>query len=141
MKKWTFKKLVVIAASVTLFLGVVLIVHIYLVTRPAEVSAPQRVMARIDFRQDIAQADADKITAWLYTQSGVDHVLCNAGADIAVFTFSPAQTSADAIVSAFKAATGYRAERFMPGEAEMRSGCPVAVGSWSDKLFNLIKRI
>lgn len=126
-----------IAASVSLVLVVVLVVHIYMVTRPSREQMAQRVMARIDFKQDIAQTDADKITAWLYAQAGVDHVLCNAESDIAVFTFSPAKNNADKIINELK--TNYKAERYMPAASDMRAGCPVAMGSWSDKLYSLIK--
>jgi hypothetical protein len=55
----------------------VLVAHIYLVARPGHKKEQQRVMPRIDFKQDIAPDDAEKITDWLYKQKGVDHVLCN----------------------------------------------------------------
>ena len=58
-------------------LTLVLVAHIYLVARPGHKKEQQRVMPRIDFKQDIAPDDAEKNTDWLYKQKGVDHVLCN----------------------------------------------------------------
>jgi len=60
-----------------LFLVLVLAVHIYWVTRPKAPDANTKIMARIDIKQPITQADADKITTWLYQQKGIDHVLVN----------------------------------------------------------------
>ncbi len=141
MTKITFKTIATAVASVTLVLTIVLCVHIYIVTRPGKAAEEPRVMARIDFKQDISQEDADKIAAWLYAQKGVDHVLCNAGSNIAVFTFSPKLNDANVIVADLKSATSYKAERFMPSEQEMMAGCPVAAGSITSRVYNFFKSI
>jgi hypothetical protein len=122
-----------------IFIGlcvVVLAIHIYVVTRPRPLDPHALIMARIDFKQDIDQNDANAITSWLYGQKGVDHVLCNPQNHLVVFTFFPGKTSGDLIVQNFKSSLHYKAERFMPTEAEMQSGCPV--GSTSG-LYNYIK--
>jgi uncharacterized membrane protein YvbJ len=141
MKRNTFRKLAIITASVSILLVAVLFVHIYLVTRPGKDQTAQRVMARIDFKQDINEQDADKITKWLYEQNGVDHVLCNASSNIAVFTFSPGANNADRIVAALKDATNYQGERYMPDATAMTAGCPVMADTWSGKLYGLFKKI
>lgn len=141
MKKIGLKKIAYVTASITLTLTVVLVVHIYLVTRPNHNKLQQRVMARVDFKQDIAPADAEKITAWLYKQKGVDHVLCNDATNIAVFTFSPDMNNANNIISSLVRNTSYEAERYMPSEEDMRSGCPAFAGSFTDKIFNLFKQM
>lgn len=141
MSKITFKKMATIVASVTLVLTIVLCVHIYMVTHGSKHEEAQRVMARIDFKQDINEDDANKITGWLYAQRGVDHVLCNAATNIAVFTYSPQQNDANAILADFKLNTDYKAERYMPSKEAMMAGCPVAVGSFGSKVMNFFKSI
>ena len=117
----------------------VLSVHVYAVThRKAEGAA--RVMARIDLKQDINCEDAAAITTWLYKQKGIDHVLCNADTDIAIFTFSPTEANADEIVAQLNKATGYKGRRYMPEQKDMMSGCPVSASSFSDKFFGFYKR-
>ncbi|BAV04740.1 hypothetical protein FLA_0739 [Filimonas lacunae] len=98
-------------------------------------------MARIDIKQSINQADADKITACLYQQKGVNHVLVNPESRIAIFTFFPLQNSGDNIVNNFKANSGYQANRYLPSEEELKSGCPVAANSLSGKLAGYLKKV
>ncbi len=141
MKKIGFRKIAYITASITLTLTIVLIIHIFLVTRPDPNKEQKRVMARIDFKQDIAPADAEKITACLYMQKGVDHVLCNDATNIAVFTFSPEMNNANNIISSLISSTKYKAERYIPSQDDMRSGCPVVVGSITDKVYNMFRHM
>lgn len=140
MKK-RIKKIALYTLSVFLLLTIVLGVHIYMVTRPKAPDATTRIMARIDVKQDISAEDAQHITAWLYGQQGIDHVLCNAESNIIVFTFFPVKTNANKIVNDFKANFHLKAERFMPTEEEIKAGCPVAAGSFGTKLHQLFKHI
>lgn len=124
MKKRNWKSIAMGVLSVFLLLVVVLCIHIYVVTRPKAPDANTRIMARIDIKQPITAEDASKITAWLYDQKGVDHVVVNPKGDIAIFTFAPVKNSADRIVSDFKADLPYKAERYMPSKAELKGSCP-----------------
>lgn len=125
MKKRTVLKVVGIGLSVLLFLSIILAVHIYMVTRPEAATNKTVAMARLDFKQNIQQADADKITAWLYQQQGIDHVLCNSQSSIAVFTFHPVKANADNIVESLRSTLHYKVDRFMPSKEDMKKGCPV----------------
>jgi hypothetical protein len=140
MRKRTVKRFVLTVLSVVVLLEAILAVHIYVVTRP-RVDVSTRIMARIDIRQEIGQEDADKITAWLYRQKGVDHVLVNPQSDIVIFSFAPVQNSANRIVQDFKAALPYKAERYLPTQDEMKGGCPVAATSVTYKVYSFIKHI
>lgn len=140
MTKRTLKRTALTLIAVFVFLVVVLAVHIYVVTRP-RVDANTRIMARIDIRQPIDQHDADKITAWLYRQKGVDHVLVNPATDIAIFTFAPLQNNAARIIQDFKAGMPYKAERHLPKAGEMTGGCPVAATSMTYKVYSFMKHI
>ena len=141
MKKRTWKSIAFGVLAVFGLLVIVLSVHIYIVTRPKPINTGTRAMARIDIRQPITQADADKITAWLYRQKGVDHVLVNPESDIAVFTFFPIRTTADQVVRDFKASMPYKAERFIPSEEALKGGCPVASTSTTYKIYSWLKSI
>jgi len=140
MTKKTFKKIAAWTASITLFLVVALCIHIYIVTRPQPLDPHTRAMARIDFKQDLTNSDSVLITTWLYQQKGIDHVLCNPKNDIVVFTFFPVQTTANKIVSDFKLSHNYKAERFVPTEAEIASGCPLS-SSTTYKFYSFIKHV
>jgi hypothetical protein len=123
-----------------LFLCVVLAVHIYVVYRPAP-DATTRVMARIDIKQPINQDDVNKISVWLAHQKGVDHYLVNPQTRIVIFTFFPIKTTGDQIAGNFKASLPYKAERVMPSAENLKSSCPVAMTSFSYKVYKLISNI
>ena len=141
MRTKTIKKIVLSSLSVFLFLVVVLAVHIYWVYRPKAPGPDSKTMARIDIRQPITQDDADKISAWLYHQKGVDHVLVNPESRIAVFTFFPIKTTGDQIVKNFKSSFHIKADRFIPTEADLASSCPVAKTSITYKVYKFIEHI
>lgn len=121
------------------FLIAVLAVHIYVVTKP-RVDAGTRVMARIDIHQPVSREQAAALTAWLYGQQGVDHVLCNAATSIVVFTYSPIKANGDEIARRFAASLNYpRAVRYVPTEKELKGGCPVASTSILYKAYALFR--
>lgn len=133
---------IVLAILAVLGLGVVVLaVHIYVVTRP-RVDAHSRGMARIDLHQKIDRADADRITAWLSRQRGVDHVLVNPGTAIAVFTYWPAKANPGLIVRAFRDSLPYcGAERYMPTAAEVQRGCPMTATRVTNKIYTFLKQL
>jgi hypothetical protein len=130
MKKISWRKLLLGALSIFLFLVLVLSVHIYFVTRPKSPDEHTRIMARIDIRQDINEDDAGKITAWLYQQKGIDHVLVNPRSAIVIFTFFPVKATANQIVKDFKLNFPYKADRFVPSAADLQGGCPYSAHSY-----------
>jgi hypothetical protein len=139
MKKWRWKRIALTVSAVFVFLVVVLMVHIYVVTRP-HIDASTRIMARIDIHQPIAGADVERITAWLYQQKGVDHVLVNPSSAIAIFSYAPVQNDANRIAQAFKVSLPYsKAERIMPPQGTTR-GCPVAGTSLTYRVYTFMKR-
>jgi hypothetical protein len=141
MQKRKWKKIAITAGSVLVLGIVVLAVHIWWVMKP-RIDATTRIMARIDIHQPILPAEADRITAWLYKQKGVDHVLVNPKVDIAVFTYSPLQNNANVITQQFRQELAYSsAARVMPSETEMASGCPVASTSFAYKAYKFLSHI
>ena len=135
-----YKKGLLISSCVFFGLALILCIHIYIVTKP-KVDANTLAMARIYFKQSIDQQDAEKITAWLYHQNGVDHVFCNKDSRIAVFTYYPFKTNASAITDKLSKGLNYKAERIIPTREELQNGCPAMAHSYSAKIYSLIKNI
>jgi hypothetical protein len=127
--------------SATLFLVLVLAIHIWWAYRPKPPGPDTKVMARIDLKQPISQADAGKITSWMYHQKAVDHVLVNPDTRIVIFTFYPVKASGNDIVKNFNADLPYKGDRFMPTEKQLASSCPVAGSSFYYKVYKFIDNI
>lgn len=141
MRKRKWKRIAITAGSVLVLGTVVLAFHIWWVMRP-RVDATTRIMARIDIRQQIDPAGAERITAWLYRQKGVEHVLVNPKVGIAVFTYSPLQNNANVITQQFRQELAYSgAARVVPSETEMAMGCPVAATSFAYKAYKFMTHI
>lgn len=126
MSAKNLKKVIVISLSIVALLGVTLAVHIYMVTKHKPVAdASTLALARIDFKQELSEADVNKITGWLSQQTGVTHVMCNEASGTAIFSFYPVKANADMIVNNLKSSLHYsNADRFMPTAESMKSGCP-----------------
>ena len=139
MKK-TIKKILHYGAATFLFLAVVLAFHIYYYYRPAP-DASTKIMARIDIKQQINQAEANEIASWLCHQKGIDHVLVNPQTSIVIFTFYPVKTSGDQVVKSFKSNFNLKAERFMPSDEQLKNGCPMAASSFTYKVYKLVTKI
>jgi hypothetical protein len=139
MKLSTFKRALKWTALTFLFLVVVLAIHIYVVTKP-RVDANTRIMARIDIHQVLSGEQADTLTAWLYRQRGVDHVMCNAATQIVVFTYSPLKANADDVTGRLRTSLHYpHAVRYVPTQKELSGGCPVASTSLVYKTYAFFK--
>jgi hypothetical protein len=139
MKK-KIKKILLYGAATLLLLVIVLAAHIYYYYRPTP-DASTRIMARIDIKQQINQDEANKIKSWMYHQQGIDHVLVNPETNIVIFTFYPVKTTGDRIVKSFKSNFNLKAERFMPNDEQMKSGCPMATSSFAYKVYKLVSKI
>lgn len=141
MKRGLLRKILLTTGSVFLLLVGILCIHIYMVTRPKAPDAHTRIMARIDFKQDISKEDANRITTWMHEQKGIDHVLYNPASKILVFTFAPLNTTADQVLNDLRSSLHYDAVRFVPSEKDLKSGCPVAATSFTYKAYSLFKHI
>lgn len=137
----TVKKALYTSVIVLSILIVILGSHIYIVTRHKSPDSKTIVMARINFRQQITAADAERISGWLYQQKGVSHVLCNPVSRIAVFTYYPVQANADRITKDLGSALHYSAVRYIPSADELKNGCPVATTSFTYRVYNFFKSI
>ena len=138
----TFKKIAIGTVSAFILLGAVLMVHIYMVTRPKAPDEHTIVMARVDIKQPITEEQGDELKGWLYRQQGIDHVLYNAASQILVFTYYPVKTDPNKIITGLKSKFNLvNAQRHVLTDAEKKNGCPVAVNSFSTGAYNFIKHI
>ncbi|HEY8928211.1 MAG TPA: hypothetical protein VIM55_03410 [Mucilaginibacter sp.] len=135
----TLKKVLLYSLGTLLLLLAVLAAHIYYVYRP-KADASTKVMARMDIKQQLTQEDVNKITAWMYHQKGIDHVLVSPESNIVIFTFYPVKTTGDQIVKDFKANFSFPAERFKPTAENLKSSCPVASTSYGYKIYKFIAK-
>ena len=135
------KKILAVFAGITALLVMILAVHIYIVTRPKAPDVNTLSMARFDLGQQVSQADADKMTAWLYTQKGIDHVMSNVENRKLVFTYFPVKSDADKILDNLRSTFNIKAERYKPTPEEIKSGCPVATTSKTYKAFTFFKKL
>lgn len=125
MKTNVLKKILLYTLSVFTILGIALGIHLYMVIKPKKVATENTIaMARFDFKQPINNSDAVRISNWLAAQPGVGNVLCNDSSGIAVFSFYPVKASADKILDQLVSSLNYKAVRFVPDEASIKSGCP-----------------
>lgn len=132
------KKTLFISLSVLAFLFIVLCVHVYIMMKPRPADSKTVAIARIDFKQTIGPADADKISSWLYSQQGVQHVLCNQKTRIAVFSFYPVKVNANVLVTKLSSSLHYSAVRYMPSQKDMAKSCPIMGSSFFYKMYNFI---
>ena len=140
MKKRTIANILLYTFSTVFPLILILGIHIYMVYRP-KVTPNTRVMARIDIKQPLTKDDANKISAWLAHEKGVDHYLVNPQSRIVVFTFYPIKNSGTQILEDFKANFNYKADRFLPTAENLKHSCPVAASSYTYKIYKLISQI
>jgi len=141
MKTKTIKKILLYTLAICLLAVVAVGVHIYYIYKPKAPTASSRIMARIDIKQKITQTDADKITAFLAHEKGIDHVLVNPESSIVIFTFFPIKTSGDQITKDFQSNFHYNAKRIIPSDDDLKNGCPVAGATYAFKIYKFISKI
>ena len=135
------KKAIIWVGSLLLLLLAAVTIHVYLVTRPKAPDEHTRILARIDFRRQLDAGDSAALTTWLYGREGVEHVLCNPGGRLVVFSYFAKRTNADRVLRDLNAAFPYRGTRYLPSAAETEMGCPVISGSFSSKAYLFFKHL
>lgn len=141
MQKRNWKSIALTVGSVLVLGIVVLAIHIWWVMRPHP-DARTRIMARIDINQPIREADAGKITAWLYQQEGVDRAVVSPKTGIVIFTYAPLMNDGDVITRDFRRDLAFsHAVRIKPTESEIANGCPMAGASFAYKAYAFMSHI
>ena len=124
MRKKIVKRSIFTLLAVVLLLGITLVVHIYLVTRPASDSYFQgMLMGRIDFEQKTDSTDVYEIRKFVGSMEGIQKTYFNAKDQVLVFSYDPGKQDPDKVYEALMASGNYPAKRYIA--AQSGGGCPV----------------
>jgi hypothetical protein len=122
------KKIIKIAAwslSIVFVLFVVLVVHIYQVTKPVHYDNNDIQLSRIDFKQEIDSTQASEIKHFVAGLPGIENVMFNQHDGTLVYGYNQNQQNSENVYNKLMSFGNYKAQRFMPTEAQLASGCPV----------------
>lgn len=140
MKKKVIRRVARVSGLFCLLLLAVLGIHIYIAINGLRPNQNTLAMARIDLKQPISALQGNQMSQWLYSQPGINHVLCNPAMDNIVFTYYPLRANATELTRNLKTTFGLKnAVRYVPTEKEMQSGCPAA-SSYSFSIAAFLRR-
>ncbi len=125
MRKSKLKRWLFITGSIVITLFLVLLVHIYMVTRNKNDDKRIRQLARIDFKQEIDSAFANSIKNKILSMDGVDAGYFNISQKTFIYSFNPAMQNADKIFVQVMKEGNYKAVRFRVNDNLLASGCPI----------------
>ncbi len=126
------KKVIKIAAwtgSILLLLLVVLVVHIYMVTRPRQYDNNNLQLSRIDFKQPVSADEAAKIRHFVAAMPGVDNAMFNQHDQTLVYGFNTGLQNSANVYKQLMAFGHYSAKAFVPDATQLASGCPMGKGN------------
>lgn len=143
MKKRMVFRWLMAAGAVVLSLFIVLVIHIYMVTRVKNDDKRIRQLARIDFKQNITAIEGQALKNKLLSMDGVDAAYYNAEEDVLVYSFNPTLQNADKIfLSLVEQENKYLAVRFRVPKDQLASGCPVIdKSSFSYQLGSFVQNV
>lgn len=124
MKNKKFIKVLAWLGSVVAVLFVVLVVHIYLVTRHPK-PTNQIQLSRIDFKQDINEVEGKKIKDFVNSLPDVKGAYFNDKDNILVYTYKIGNQNSFNVYNKVKSLGNYKAERYVVTEAAANTGCPI----------------
>lgn len=125
MKRRTLLRVGIALFSLTLVLLVVLIAHVYTVTHQRKNDQRLRQLSRIDFKQPIDAAEANKIKSFVASMEGVDATFFNTSQGTLVYTYAVGKQTSDNVFKQLIAFGHYQAQRYMVTPGESAGGCPV----------------
>ncbi len=143
MKKRVLFRWLIATGAVVLTLFIVLVIHIYMVTRTKNDDKRVRQLARIDFKQDLTEAEGLSIKNKILSIDGVDAAYFNHNENVLVYSFNPQFQNADRIfLSIAEKENKYSAFRFRVSNDQLASGCPVIdKSSFSYQLSSLVQNV
>lgn len=111
-------------SGITLLLFIVLCVHIYMVSGSKK-NVPTMQLSRIDFKQAIDSAEAQKIKSFIRRQEDVQAAYFNVKDGILVYTYQLGKQNSANIYQKLMDFGHYKAERYIVDDHAAQSGCPV----------------
>ena len=127
MNKKRLKKIGAIAGITFALLTVVLIVHLYKVTNKKVTDPFAIALARIDFKQNFNEQDANKFKVWFAQQPGVYKSNFTPTNLNGIIAYYPTKTDPNNLIQNFLKTFKLQAIRYMPSKKEMMQGCPVKI--------------
>lgn len=131
MKKRIIIKSLLWTLGISATLFIVLIVHIYMVTKPVKYDNADLQLARIDFRQDLDSAQALDVQHTVMAMPGIVNVFMNRHDRTLVYGYRQGKQTSEQVYQAVMRSGNYDAERFVLNEQQQSSGCPVMQGKAS----------
>lgn len=142
MKKSKIKRWLIITGSTVLTLFLVLVIHIYMVTRNKNDDRRIRQLARIDFKQEVDSSFANTVKNKVLAMDGVDAGYFNIPDKTFIYSFDPNKQNADKIFMKVMQDGNYKAVRFRVNDKLLASGCPVIdKSSFTYQVSAMVKRI
>lgn len=143
MKKQKLLKIAMWTTSIFAVLTIVLITHIYLVTRKIDYPNKTLQLSRIDFKQPVNAAEAGTIKAFVQHQPGVNHAMFNPDTGILIYTYANDKQTSLNVYNQLMSSGNYKAERFIVPESAAANGCPVMgdKDSFNGKLTACISKL
>jgi K+-sensing histidine kinase KdpD len=123
MRKLNLNKIAIISCTFIATFAIASAAHVYSIKQGKKANESTVSMARLNFSNPITNADVAIITYWL-KQNGAKAVMVNTTYNNAVFTYAPLKTNVNSLVDLFNKTTNYKATKYSPSEAQMKSGCP-----------------
>lgn len=125
MRKRIWFKVGITLLSLTFIFLFVLIAHIYVATHKNKNDQRHRQLSRIDFKQPIDQAEANKIRSFVAGMEGVDATFFNIQQGTLVYTYAEGRQTSENIFNQLIQFGKYKAQRYMVTSDQAANGCPV----------------
>ncbi len=116
--------LILTGASILLPL-IVLVIHLYIVTKDKNDDRRVRQLSRIDFIQDVDSSFAISFKNKVLSIEGVDAGYFNVSDKTFIYSYDPNIQNADRIFVELMKDNNYKATRYRTDDALLASGCPV----------------
>ncbi len=116
--------LILTGASILLPL-IVLVVHLYIVTKDKNDDRRVRQLSRIDFIQDVDSSFAISFKNKVLSIDGVDAGYFNVSDKTFIYSYDPNIQNADKICVELLKDNNYKATRYRTDDKLLASGCPV----------------
>lgn len=116
--------LILTGASILLPL-IVLVIHLYIVTKDKNDDRRVRQLSRIDFIQDVDSSFAVSFKNKVLSIDGVDAGYFNVSDKTFIYSYDPNIQNADRIFIELMKDNNYKATRYRTDDKLLASGCPV----------------
>lgn len=142
MKKRKVIKTVVWCTCVLVVLLLTLVIHIAMVSKPKNLDNNTLQLSRIDFKQELDSAEAQKIRHYACSLPGVKNAVINLNQKTLVVGYLNTVQTADKLFKQIIEYGNYQAVKFVPVESAQNSGCPAGydTNSFSNKISSLINK-